>query len=181
MPSFVRLQSMEQTLVSEQGAPVLDEAAIREFLSGPFPRIVAAIALVAGNRAAAEDAVAEALARAWERADRGDPIDSLPAWVTHVALNLSRSRLRRIRAEARARERIDTQASPPASAEDRMDVRRALGGLPRRQREVIVLHYYLGLPVVEIARALRVTEGTVKSTLFRGRHAMAVALGEEEE
>ncbi len=164
----------------EQSATILDEAAIREFLSGPFPRIVAAVALVAGNRAAAEDAVAEALARAWERADRGDPIDSLPAWVTHVALNLSRSRLRRIRAEARARERIDTQTEP-ASAEERMDVRRALGRLPRRQREVIVLHYYLGLPVVEIARALRVTEGTVKSTLFRGRHAMAVALGEEEE
>ena len=58
---------------------------------------------MAGSRAAAEDAVAEALARAWERTDRGDAIDSLPAWVTRVALNLSKSRLRRLRIEARHR------------------------------------------------------------------------------
>ena len=179
MAGFVRHHSMEQMLVSEHDEPVLDEAAIREFLADAFPRIVAAVALVAGSRAAAEDAVAEALARAWERADRGDRIISLPAWVTHVALNLSRSRLRRIRAEARARERAGADL-PAASTEDRLDVRRALGDLPRRQREVVVLHYYLGLPVLEVAEVLGVSEGTVKSTLFRARHAMAVALGEDE-
>jgi RNA polymerase sigma-70 factor (ECF subfamily) len=69
---------------------------------------------------------------------------------------------------------------PAASTEDRLDVRRVLGDLPRRQREVVVLHYYLGLPVLEIAETLGVSEGTVKSTLFRARHAMAVALGEDE-
>lgn len=165
--------------MSDATEATVDEAAIRDFLAGPFPRVVSAVTLVAGSRAAAEDAVAEALARAWECAGRGEQIRSLPAWVTHVALNLSRSRLRRVRAEARARERMGRgylQASP----EDRLDVQRALAELPRRQREVVVLHYYLELRVTEIASALRVSEGTVKSSLHRARHTMAAALGEEE-
>ena len=53
----------------------LDEADVREFLAADYPRMVAAVALVAGSRAAAEDAVAEALARAWERSERGETID----------------------------------------------------------------------------------------------------------
>ena len=74
---------------------MLSEADIREFLDTAYPRLVTAVALVSGSRAAAEDAVQEALARAWERSERGEAIESLPAWVTRVAMNLSKSRLRR--------------------------------------------------------------------------------------
>ncbi len=160
--------------------PSVDEAAIREFLTGAYPRVVAAVALVEQSRATAEDAVAEALARAWERSERGERIDSLPAWVTRVALNLSKSRLRRVRAESRARERADTAGPRSGSAEDRLDVERALAQLPRRQRQATVLRYYLGFDVAETARALGVSEGTIKTTLHRARHSMATALGEEE-
>jgi RNA polymerase sigma-70 factor, ECF subfamily len=170
---------VERTLVSRE-LPSVDEAAIREFLTDAYPRIVAAVALVEQSRATAEDAVAEALARAWERSERGERIDSLPAWVTRVALNLSKSRLRRIRAESRARDRADTSGPRTGSAEDRLDVERALANLPRRQRQATVLRYYLGFDVAEIARALGVSEGTIKTTLHRARHSMAAALGEEE-
>jgi len=102
----------------------LDEGTIRAFLATEYPRIVGAVALVAGSRAAAEDAVQEALARAWERTDRGEGIDSLPAWVTRVAMNLSRSALRRLRAELRARERLAAAAptAETAGAEVRVDL-----------------------------------------------------------
>ena len=122
-----------------------------------------AVALVAGSRAAAEDAVQEALARAWERTERGEDIDSLPAWVTRTAMNLSRSAFRRLRAELRARERLaaSAPAAETAGADVRMDLARALAALPRRQREVVVLHYHLGLPVGEVAGTLGVSEGTV--------------------
>ncbi|HKZ76153.1 MAG TPA: hypothetical protein VJ259_05765, partial [Actinomycetota bacterium] len=56
---------------------LIDEIAIREFLYGDYPRLVAGVALVAGSRPAAEDAVQEALARAWERSERGEEIESL--------------------------------------------------------------------------------------------------------
>jgi RNA polymerase sigma factor (sigma-70 family) len=126
--------------------------------------------------------VQEAVARAWERSQRGERIESLPAWVTRAAVNLSRSRWRRMRVEARSREQLAPAARPEGAVSDaRIDVRRALAALPRRQREATVLRYYLGLDVREVAEALGVTEGTAKTTLFRARQALAAALGEPEE
>ena len=179
MGPFVRRKGVERTLVVRE-LPSVDETVIREFLTGAYPRVVAAVALVEGSRATAEDAVAEALARAWERSGRGERIDSLPAWVTRVALNLSKSRLRRARAESRARERADARWRVDQQADARLDVQLALAKLPRRQRQATVLRYYLGFDVAEIARTLNVSEGTIKTTLHRARHAMATALGEEE-
>jgi RNA polymerase sigma factor (sigma-70 family) len=170
---------MERALVN-QGFASVDEAAIREFLTGAYPRVVAAVALVEGSRATAEDSVAEALARAWERSERGERIDSLPAWVTRVALNLSKSRLRRARAESRARARVGEPGSRGEPNESRLDVERALSHLSRRQRQATVLRYYLGFDVAETAGVLGVSEGTIKTTLHRARHTMAAALGEEE-
>jgi RNA polymerase sigma-70 factor (ECF subfamily) len=139
---------------------------------------VAAVALVAGSHEAAEDAVQEALARAWERAGT-EQIRSLPAWVTRVALNLSRSRWRRLRAEARAAERLRA-ASDHHQPDHRPDVEQALRRLSRRQREVTVLRYYLAMDVSEIAGVLRISEGTVKTQLFRARRALAELLGDGE-
>jgi len=159
----------------------IDEVALREFLHASYPRLVAAVALVCGSRPAAEDAVQEALLRAWERSEKGDEIDSLEGWVTTVGLNLARSRLRRIRTERRARARLAGSAVGEPPSVDRIDVDRALAALPRRQREVAVLRYYLQLSTREVASALELDEGTVKSTLFRARAALAQALGIDED
>jgi RNA polymerase sigma-70 factor (ECF subfamily) len=156
----------------------LDDETIREFLETSYPRLVAAVALVAGSREAAEDAVQEALARAWERAGT-EQIRSLPAWVTRVSLNLSKSRWRRLRAEGRATESLNV-ASPAPSAESRPDVERALAQLSRRQREVTVLRYYLGMDLREIAETLGITDGTVKTQLSRARRTLAELLGDGE-
>ena len=168
----------------ERELELIDEIAIREFLHGDYPRLVAGVAMVAGSRPAAEDAVQEALARAWERSERGEEIESLTAWVTAVSLNLARSRLRRVVAERRAREHLasgaGTAALGPSDAGERIDVLRALAALPRRQREATVLRYYLGLNVAEVATALGIHEGTAKTTLFRARQALAAALGERD-
>ena len=134
--------------------------------------------LVTGDRAAAEDAVHEALARAWERSARGQHIESLPAWVTRVAMNLSRSQLRRLRVESRATQRMGEKELTSGDANDRSEIGSAVAELPRRQREVTVLRYYLGFDIAEIASLLRVSEGTVKTSLHRARHALAAALGE---
>lgn len=158
----------------------VDEVAIREFLYMSYPRLVAAVGLTSGSRPAAEDAVQEALIRAWERSEKGEEIDSLERWVTTVALNLARSGLRRIRSERRARARLASTAVGEPPTADRVDVDRSLAVLPRRQREVAVLRYYLQLSTREVASALELDEGTVKSTLFRARAALAQALGIDE-
>ena len=166
-----------------EGRELLDEVTIREFLATTYPRLVAGVTLITGSRAAAEDAVQEALARAWERSERGEQIESLPAWVTRVAMNLSKSKLRRMRVEAKHRDDVASMpvADDGGGTESRIDIRRALADLPRRQRETTVLRYYLGLNVAEIALTLELNEGTVKTSLFRARKALAAALGESAE
>lgn len=74
------------------------------------------------------------------------------------------------------------RSGQPASdaADERVDVARALAGLPRRQREATVLRYYLALSVEEIAATLGVSEGAAKTTLFRARQALAETLGEHD-
>jgi RNA polymerase sigma-70 factor (ECF subfamily) len=138
--------------------------------------VVNAVALVCGSVPAAEDAVQEALLRGWMRSSRGEQIDRPAAWVVTVALNLARTGIRRRLAERRARERLvaDQRSTEPSG--DRTDVRRALALLPRRQREVAVLRYFLELPTREVALVLGIGEGTVKSSLARARASLATAL-----
>jgi RNA polymerase sigma-70 factor, ECF subfamily len=139
---------------------------------------VGVVALACGSRALAEDVVQEALARAWERSERGERLESVPAWVARVALNLARSRWRRIVAERKAWGALGSPAPVPPPDAEGEDVRRALRRLPRRQREVTVLRYYGGLEVKEIARTLGVSEGTVKTSLHRARERLMQAFHE---
>ena len=119
----------------------------------------------------------EALVRAWMRSERGERLESLPAWVAAVALNLTRSGWRRAMAERRARGRFPSAArSAEVPSEEHVDVARALEALPRRQREVAVLRYLLEMSTAEVAAALGITEGTVKSSLARARAHLVEAL-----
>lgn len=165
--------------------PVTLDARLRAFVDDEYRQVVATVELVCGSLATAEDAVQEALARAWEQETRGVSIDRIGAWVTTVALNLARSQMRRWRSERRARERLAPlqRALPdaPGMSGDAHAVREALRVLPRRQREVTALRYYLGLDVAAIAAWLGIGEGTVKAQLFRARQALAVALRDDDE
>jgi RNA polymerase sigma-70 factor, ECF subfamily len=165
------------------GSTVPDQR-IRDFVGGEYRQVVATVELVCGSLPTAEDAVQEALARAWEQQARGKVIHSLGAWVTTVALNLARSQMRRWRCERRARDRLiplqQVLPDAPAAGGEAHAVREALRTLPRRQREVTALRYYLGFDVAETADHLGISPGTVKSLLFRARQSLAVALGETD-
>jgi RNA polymerase sigma-70 factor (ECF subfamily) len=65
-----------------------------------------------------------------------------------------------------------------AAVAEAIDVRVALARLPRRQREVVVLFYFLDHPVETIALDLEIPSGTVKAALHRARIALAELLGE---
>ena len=162
----------------------VDDARLRAFIATEYRKVVATVELVCGSLATAEDAVQEAMARAWERGARGEEIERLPAWITTVALNLARSQMRRWKSERRARDRMGLPGivpdTPAASAEAHA-VREALRELPRRQREVTVLRYYGGLDVEEIARTLGISAGNVKAALFRARKALASTLGPDAD
>jgi RNA polymerase sigma-70 factor (ECF subfamily) len=157
----------------------MDAHAFAAEVAVEYPKLVRSVALFCGDRHVAEDAVQEAMARAWERLDRGEVIDSLAGWVVVVASNQTRSVARR---EARRLKHLLTRApaevpdSAPGVAETDA-VRAAIRRLPNRQREVVVLHYYLDLPIQEIAGLLHLSDGAVKNALHNARTRLADALG----
>jgi RNA polymerase sigma-70 factor, ECF subfamily len=130
---------------------------------------------LSGNRAGAEDIAQEAFLRAhrdWQRVGR---YQHPGAWVRRVAANLATSALRRRLIEARALARFWARGEPslvelPAS---QADFWRVVRSLPRRQAQVVALHYLEDLSVVEVARVLGCAEGTVKAQLHNGRETLA--------
>ena len=168
--------------LTERTTWVTDEEQLAQFVAGEYAGLVAALSLVCGERAAAEDAVQEALARAMLAQRRGT-IDSLPAWVRVVALNQLRNRWRSRSREQKATQLLrDTQVTSASddALEDAMDLVAALASLSRRQREAVALHYRLGLNVAETAQAMRVSDGTVKTLLSRARATLGAALRDQE-
>jgi len=162
--------------------PVDEE--IEACVRADYARLVAVVAVVTGSRASAEDAVQEAFAKAWERAARGQRFDHLAAWVVTVALNHARSGHRRKTSERNAlarnameRTTARAEAATESDTDNALVVRDALSTLAGRQRDCVVLFYFLDLDVATVARVLGISEGTVKSALSRARQKLAVLLG----
>lgn len=137
-----------------------------------------------GDRAAAEDAVAEAYLRAWQRWPRLRDGHDLPeAWVRRVAGRLAVSSWRKARNRllAHHREAARPVSSPKGIGPEHVAVVDALRLLPPNQREAVVLHHLVDLPVEEVAHQMDAPEGTVKAWLSRGRRALADQLGAEDD
>lgn len=157
----------------------MDEDRLRQYLTQQFGVVARRLSRGFDGWADGEDAVQEALVRAWLLTERGQEISSWPAWITTVATNVARAELRGRQAEERALRRIglpaETQAWPEPLA--RLGpVADAVVELPRRQAQILVLRYYGDLSVTEIAALLRLSEGTVKSALHRARATLAGSL-----
>jgi RNA polymerase sigma-70 factor, ECF subfamily len=129
-------------------------------------------AFAAGRRAVADDAVAEAFARALARA--GQIRDPVP-WLYRTAFRLATEDLRR---ERREPGREPDQAADSAAGLGALVP--ALRQLSPAQRAAVVLHYEADLPVQEVARRMGTSAGAVKVHLFRGRRRLRELLGDEE-
>ena len=119
------------------------------------------------------DVVQEALLRAWRRRSTFSPERGTPrAWLVGILLDQARRhRLRSLR-------RPDPLplAERTASATERIDVERAVARLPRRQRQVVTLHYLADLSVSEVAAVLGIGESSVKTHLGAARSALRALL-----
>ena len=152
-----------------------------EFYQAVFGRLVGQLVLVTGDLHEAEDLAQEALARAAARWSRLRDYDVPEAWVRRVAINLATDRSRQLRRQARALLRLGPPPQVPAASAEAVALLEALRTLPMRQRQAIVLHHLVDLPVEEAARTLGTRPGTVKSLLARGRRALANQLSDAEE
>ena len=138
--------------------------------------------VILSDRQAAEDVVQDAFCSLYRRWDRLADTDALAQYVRTSVINGCRSVLRR----RSVRNRNVMHDLPSASAEAAMlgheeqgDVIRAVDRLPGRQREALVLRFYLDLPDEEIARLMNIRPGTVRSTIHRALDAVGAMLREE--
>jgi RNA polymerase sigma-70 factor (sigma-E family) len=161
------------------------DRALADLYAAQYPRLVGLARLLLDERGLAEEVVQEAFARtyaAWPRIRRSD--DPLP-YVRRAVVNLARGGLRRRSVARRApAPRPDDVPSPEQGAlvdERRREVADAVRALPRRQRECVILRYFLDCSTAETADALAVSEGTVKQHLHRALAALAVTLAEDAE
>lgn len=143
-----------------------------------YPRMLNLFYRLTGTRAQAEELTQDLFMRLTEQVASGRPINHLGGWLQTTALNLWRDRIRR-EVSARTKgityaggdEEIKHAAAPEAvetavhASLERQAVRQAVLRLAPRQREVIVLHHYQGMTYKEIARALGIPVGTVRSRL----------------
>jgi RNA polymerase sigma-70 factor (sigma-E family) len=145
------------------------EAAFGEYVTARGAGLLRMALLLTSNRADAEDLLQAALAKTYLAWDRIQDRAALDAYVKRAMVNTQISWWRRRRVEEFPTEDIPDRAVaehlPPSELED--TVRRALDRLPRRMRAVVVLRYYEGMSEPEIADALGVSRGTVKSTVSR--------------
>lgn len=146
------------------------DATFEAFCASAYPRLVAALGHVVGDRAVAEELAQEALVRAHQRWRRVSQLGSPLGWAVHVGTNLARSHLRR-RVLAR---RVDLQLAVDVPTEhidpdtaDAVAVREAMAALSLPQREAVVLRFVIGLTAVETGRVLGIEPAAVRARTHR--------------
>jgi RNA polymerase sigma-70 factor, ECF subfamily len=153
-------------------------AGVEDLFEREYSRLVRSLGVAFGAEAAA-DAVQDAFIQADRHWTRVSGYDDPAGWVRRVAVNrlLSGRRTQRRRAEILATIR-------PVQTEDllasHLDLRRAVDGLPPRMRAAVCLHYLADLSVDEVATALAVAPGTVKSNLHDARGQLRGRLEEPQ-
>jgi RNA polymerase sigma-70 factor (sigma-E family) len=152
----------------------LDAAFRRDY--GPLVRL----ATVLVDKEVAEELVQDAFVRTHGRLSRIAP-DKVTVYLRSAVINGARSHLRR-----RMVQRRHLPPPPPLAmaaevagmaAAERTEMLTALACLPNRQREVLLLRYYLDLSESEIAETLGISTGSVKQHAHRGLATLSAALG----
>jgi len=161
-----------------------DHDAFALLVGGTIARLDAAARLILRDPELARDAVQEGFIRAWRYLPGLRDPDRFEAWlhrlVIHSCIDVTRQRRRRP---------IEVELTPihgPSIGDiasvvaDRELLERALRGLDPEWRAIVVLHYFLGMPLPEVAAILRVPLGTAKSRLHRSLAAMRLAIGDDD-
>ncbi len=159
------------------------EVLVAELYRAESANLVRLARFFVDDRNAAEDLVQEAFIRLARTAGRIRDVERAPAYLRSIVLNLARDHNRRGLVSLRHQPAADP--TPPSVEEeigvqeDQRRVIEALRALPKRQRDCLVLRYYLELTVGEIASDLGLSVNSVKTHLQRGLRSLETRLGED--
>jgi RNA polymerase sigma-70 factor (ECF subfamily) len=153
-------------------------------------RVFSFLHYMLGSREEAQDLTQEAFIRMCHSADSYRPSGQFRSWLFRIAGNLARSRLRRrkilrfVRFDPVAHDQPARGSSPDRpleKEEEQAAVRRAVGKLPARQRQAVVLRQYQGLAYKEIATAMQTTVSAVETLLYRAMTSLRRELAGREK
>lgn len=165
--------------------PSGDQTAYRVLFDTYKTRVFRAAMMITRNESLAEEATQEAFYRTFSRLGSLRDTKKFGAWVCTIAVNYARDLLKErgacypygdLSRATTAEEQTDPEAVV-VRREEHEALARALRMLPAHQCQVLILYYYEEMTIIEIADFLGVTEGTVKSRLFRARQALMKLLG----
>jgi RNA polymerase sigma-70 factor (ECF subfamily) len=153
-----------------------DLAAFEELYRRYAPRLLATAWRLLDTREDAEDAVQEAMLRAWRGIGRFRRDAAFGTWLCRIVINASYDRLQGRRRAAH----VDVEEIGEIPAEDdaelRVQLRQAIAGLPPRMKACFVLFAQEGFKQREIAEMLGLKEGTVKVQVFEAKARLREAL-----
>ena len=156
-----------------------DHEAFEVLATSAADRLYGVARLILRSSDQAEDAVQEALVRAWQQLPSLRDPDRFDAWLHRLVVNACADQGRQLRRWSNQVHQIPIDASTgddTGAVADREYLERAFGRLKPDQRAVVVLHHYSGFPAAEIARILGIPEGTARSRLHYATEAMREAL-----
>jgi RNA polymerase sigma factor (sigma-70 family) len=141
---------------------------VHDFCRQLRPRLVGTLSFLCGDREVGEELAQETMARVWANWAKLRDLDgqAMTAWTYRVAMNLSRSWIRRRVAERRALLRLSAETTDGHCDQDAVEVvalRGAVATLPRRQRTAVVLRFYADMSVADVAALMGCAPGTVKA------------------
>ncbi|MEO6350173.1 MAG: RNA polymerase sigma factor [Candidatus Limnocylindrales bacterium] len=156
-----------------------DHEAFEVLATSAGDRLYAVARLILRESDLAEDAVQEALVRAWQQLPSLRDPDRFDAWLYRLVVNACNDQGRQLRRRSEQVRLLPLNASvsdETNSVADRDQLERGFGRLKPEQRAVVVLHYYSGFSAAEIAPILGIPEGTARSRLHYATEAMRAAL-----
>ena len=172
------MEERPQLMVSAASGDASSFAALIEPLLDPAYRLAA---VMLADRSSAEDAVQEASIKAWRklRQLRGD-LKSLRPWFLSIVANECRMAKRQRWWSVLKVADMPAWSRRPYEPGGSSDLHQALLKLSPEERLPLVLHFYLDLPVNEVAQALRVSPAAAKSRIYRAAKRLRSDLTQEE-
>ena len=169
---------MDRELVERAQAG--DRAAFASIVAASLGGLDRVARLITRDPERAKDAVQEALIKAWRDLPALRDPERFDAWLRQLLVRSCIDELRRGRRSSWDVELLElhhpVDMDSSGAVADRDAIERGFRRLDPEQRALVVLHYYQGLPLEDVASTLRVPLGTVKSRLSRARTALRAAL-----
>jgi RNA polymerase sigma-70 factor (ECF subfamily) len=129
-----------------------------------------------GDRWEAEDATQEAVTKAWRKLGQLRPGMPVRPWFLTIVANQCRNVPRTHWFRTLRMSEVLQQTGEPGA--DRLDLERAVARLPARDRQAIFMHFYLDLPIEEVAVVLGISASAARARIYRACHRLRPGLVE---